>query len=405
MKDQIGNFMLQLVDFSLDTTAGGITLTGGGTTYSATSDAGNQGYGSTIVNAGTSPTPVRVLATIHGTSPPITSTSIQLVISTGIPTQNNISLAASILNMEGWTVDGVVSVVTARLVDRFQNPVPDGTAVSFWASGGHIDSSCTTTNGACSVNFFSQEKRPRKDGIDPNTGLPPVAPFPYKNGRVVVQAFAQGEESFIDLNGDGTFNHLTETFIDMPDPWLDYNEDGIYNQSEPFHDTYSAAGYSLADGCFNGVLRDYVSPDSCYSSPDFIDVRRSLTIVLSSKEASITINNDNPINLAHCVDGTPFVNAPLSFPVLITDINENIMPIDTTIAFNATNGTIIGPTSFTVGNGSPKDPAPYNVTMQSDATQDAGLTCTNSKTTGLFEVTVTAMPSKTETFATGRVND
>ena len=137
VKDQIGNFMSQLVDFSLDTTAGGITLTGGGTTYSATSDAGNQGYVSTIVYAGTSPTPVRVLATIHGTSPPITSTSIQLVISTGIPTQNNISLAASILNMEAWTVDGVVSVVTARLVDRFQNPVPDGTAVSFWASGGH----------------------------------------------------------------------------------------------------------------------------------------------------------------------------------------------------------------------------------------------------------------------------
>ncbi|MGD0020948.1 MAG: hypothetical protein ABSC54_01455 [Smithellaceae bacterium] len=377
--DTGGNPIGKLVDFSLSTTTGGITITGGGTTYSATSDP-STGLVQTIVTAGTAPTPVRVLATIHGTT--LTSTSSQLVISTGIPTQNNFSLAATVLNMEGWNYDGTLSVVTARLSDRFQNPVPDGTAVTFIASGGQIEPSCTTTDGACSVNFYSANKRPRI--TDP-------PPTPAKSGRVVILAYAIGEESFTDLNGNGIYNHLTETFIDMPDPWLDVNEDGVYNNNEPFIDTYTAGSYSAADGCFNGVLRDYGVSDSCYSSPQLINVRRSLTIVLSSSDASITINNGNPITLV-CGSGTPVV-----VPVLITDINENIMPVGTAISFATTAGTIISPTSFTVGNGSPMNPGSYNVVMQSSA-------CPT--TTGTFKVTVTTQdPVAKINFGYATVND
>jgi len=356
--DTGGNPIGKLVDFSLSTTTGGITIN----PSSAQSD-GNTGLVQTTVTAGTVPTPVRVLATIDGTT--LTSTSSQLVISTGIPTQNNFSLSATVLNMEGWNYDGTTSQVTARLADRFQNPVPDGTAVYFTASGGSIDASCTTTDGACSVTFRSQEKRPMI--TDP-------PPTPAKSGRVVVLAYAIGEESFTDLNGNGIFNHLTESFIDMPDPWLDVNEDGIYDNSEPFIDTYNTGSYSIADGCFNGVLRDYAISDSCYSSPTYINVRRSLTLVLSSSNALITVNNGNPITLV-CGSGTL-----VTIPVLVTDINGNIMPIGTAISFATTAGTIISPASFTVGNGSPMNPGHYNVVMQSSACP---------ATTGTFSVTVT----------------
>jgi hypothetical protein len=244
--------------------------------------------------------------------------------------------------------------------------VPDGTAVYFTASGGSIDASCTTTDGTCSVTFRSQEKRPRSSD-------PP--PTPAKSGRVVILAYAIGEESFTDLNGDGIFNYKTETFIDMPDPWLDVNEDGIYNNNEPFTDTYHTGSYSVADGCFNGVLRDYPSGNLCYSSPTYIYVRRSLTIVLSSSNALITVNNGTSIALT-CGSGTL-----VTIPVLVTDVNTNIMPVGTTISFATTAGTILSPASFTVGNGSPMDPGHYNVVMQANATGN----CTN----GLLKVLVT----------------
>ena len=85
-------------------------------------------------------TPVRVTATIRGTSPAVTSTSDQLVISTGIPDQNSFSLSTSIFNVEGANFDGcpsnIGSTVSVCLGDHFNNPVPDGTAVSFTAEGG-----------------------------------------------------------------------------------------------------------------------------------------------------------------------------------------------------------------------------------------------------------------------------
>jgi len=362
------------VDFSLSTTAGGITIN----PPSAPSDA-LTGLVSTMVTAGTIPTPVRVSATIHLT--PLTSTSNQLVISTGIPTQNNTSLAATVLNMEGWNVDGVLSVVTARLSDRFQNPVPNGTAVSFTASGGQIDPSCTTTAGACSVNFHSAEHRPRLS--DPN-------PKPYKTGRVVILAYALGEESFNDSNANGIYD-LSETFTDMPDPWLDVNEDGTYDQNEPFTDTYLNGFYAPADGIFNGVLRD-----PFIVGHTFIHVRRSLTIVLSTSQALITVN-PHPIPLDQCVNGILFANTPVPVDMLVTDLHGNIMPMGTTISIATTNGTIISPVSMVVGNDSPMDPDPYTILMQSDATQDVGLICTNSKTTGLFQVTVRS-PGGTVTY-------
>jgi hypothetical protein len=361
--DAVGNPLSKLVDFTLSTTTGNITIN-----PTSTQSDGSTGLVQTIVTAGTVSTPVRVLATIHGTT--LTSTSSQLVISTGLPTQKGFDLSATVLSMEGWNYSLTTSTVNAALVDRFQNPVPDGTAVYFTASGGSIDPSCVTTGGACSVTFRGEEPRPRL--TDPN-------PKPAKNGRVVILAYAIGEESFTDLTGSGTFNHLTDPFTDMPDPWVDVNEDGIFDQSEPFKDTYNRGSYSVADGCFNGVLRDYISSDSCYSSPKSIYVRRSLTIVLSSSDTLITVNNGNPITFV-CGSGTP-----VTVPVLVTDVNTNIMPINTTISFATSAGTIISPTSFTVGNGSPMNPGHYNVMLQPDASS----TCTGSDTTGIFSVTVT----------------
>jgi len=145
--------------------------------------------------------------------------SSQLTVTTGIPTDNSFSLALECFNIEGWQYDGEITGVTARLGDRFQNPVPNGTAITFTAEGGNIESQCTTqTNasegGVCSVSFRSSNPRPA-------------------DGRVTILAKAIGEESFVDANGNGAFDD-GETFSDIPEPFRDDNEDGAYQAGEDF---------------------------------------------------------------------------------------------------------------------------------------------------------------------------
>ena len=171
----------QDVSFSLDTSLGGITIS----PSTAKTDA--SGLAQTVVQAGTIPHSVIVTATVVGSSPTLSTQSAQLAITTGPPTQRNFSLSIETLNPETWSIDGVTDAVTARLADRFNNPVPDGTAVTFTAEGGSIGGSCTTVDGACSVNWVSQNKRPA-------------------DGRVSILAHASGVESFIDTNGNGTFD-------------------------------------------------------------------------------------------------------------------------------------------------------------------------------------------------------
>ena len=61
-----------------------------------------------------------------------TTTSKTLVVSTGLPDQNSVSLSASVLNIEGaYDTDGKTSEITVRLADKFNNPAPDGSAAIF----------------------------------------------------------------------------------------------------------------------------------------------------------------------------------------------------------------------------------------------------------------------------------
>jgi hypothetical protein len=214
-------------------------------------------------------------------------------------------------------------------------------------------------------------------------------------------AYALGEESFTDLNANGIYDP-GESFTDFPEPFLDANENGVKDADEDFIDTNANGLYSPGDGIFNGILRA-----SSITGPTTIHVRGSLTIVLSGSAAFITVNNGNAINLDHCTDGVAFNNTPVAFNISVVDVNGNVMPAGTTISFTSTNGTIISiPPSFTVLNTSTVVPPTYTVRMVSDATQGAApaLTCSNSKTSGDFNVTVTT-PKGTATYQSVSVND
>lgn len=395
----------KLVTFGLSTIAGGIILTpntgvapyGTGT---ATSDA--NGLVMTTVNAGTMSTPVRVTASTCTdvslnctTGVTLTTQSSQLTITTGIPDQYGFSLSASAHNIEGWTVDGTTSVLTARLADHFKNPVPDGTAVVFTSEASSVVSNCTTTNGACNVTFTSQGTRPY-------------------NGRVTVLAYAVGEETFTDLSANGWADLSPQNEMidpnggatDLPEAWVDYDEDGIFDPAtEPFIDFNSDGIYNLADGKFSGALCDDVnsnrsSAGTC-STTHTLHVRTSQQIVLSSSQPRVTINGGVPLALTTCASG----GAPEAITVTVVDLNGNAMPVGTTIAISTDYGSITSAASFiqvdTIGcrTGFPGCPALVRSATFGDIPVIIKPACTASS--GLFTVKVTSPKGLITTVFTG----
>jgi len=228
----------QKVDFSLETSVGGLTLT------PTTITTGTDGSAQTIVHAGTEHGSARVKATTTKGSVTIFTVSPGIVISTGIAAQDRFSLSLSSHDVQGWNVDGNTVTVTARLADRFGNPVADGTTVSFFANGGHIDPSCITTGatGTCSVTWTSAHPRPTATALS-------------VQGHAEILAYTTGEEHFDDVSGDGVFD-TSDTFTkdssgnsvgvfswledptidDIGEVYLDSNENGKWDSGEFYFD-------------------------------------------------------------------------------------------------------------------------------------------------------------------------
>ncbi|MBC7622626.1 MAG: hypothetical protein H7232_04485 [Aeromicrobium sp.] len=377
------------VNFTLSTSVGGLTIS----PLSAVSDPAT-GVVSTTVQAGSVSTPVRVIATTVVGSQTLTTQSDQLTVSTGVPSQGGFSLSVSTFNIDGYDFDGTTTTVIARLADRFSNPVPDGVVVNFTSAGGAIGPSCTTVNGACSVTMTSQN-------------------FRTANGRIAILAYAIGEESFTDYNGNGWFdiaprNELIDPSgksFDLPEAWLDVNEDGVWQSGEPFIDFNSNGRYDLGDGKFNGVSCDDVTPGrrapgSC--GPKSINVFGQIAVVFSGSTTTPTASPTR-VDIAQCVDNStlPFVKpAPTSVAFTIVDARNQALPAGTTVSFATTNGTIVtSPASFTVLNTNTKTPVTtegvglFTVLVESDASQttdptSGARTCSNTRSSGQLTVTV-----------------
>ena len=330
------------VNFTLTTTVGGVSLLNA----SATSDA--SGNVQTTVQSGTVATPVRVIATVPvAGGSPISTQSSQLTISTGIPQQNGFSLAVKCPNVEAWSVLGVQVPLTVYLVDRFNNPVPDGTSVSFYTEGGTVAPHCNTSSASgaasCTVNWTSTTNRAPADPTLPvcNHGSP-VAGSCDRAGRSSLMAIAIGEESFVDANGNGAFD-AGETWTDRAERFLDANENGVYDVGEFFYDFNNNHVRDPADGLFNGVLCN--DPAHCDPTKESTAIDAHNIIIMSGS---------SPANLAP-PNGTTLPSLSIAsggalYVFSVADLNFNPMPFGTTVsaAISGTGLNLGAPTSYTV---------------------------------------------------------
>lgn len=331
----------QLVHFSLTTAAGGLSLL----EAQATSDSA--GHVLTHVHSGTVAVVFRVGATLDGTS--ISTQSQGISVSTGTADQNSFSVSATVLNPEAFSVDGVPVTLTARAGDWFHNPVADGTVIQFTTGGGSVQPSCTTTNGACSVIWTSQAPRPA-------------------NGRAVVLAYTSGDESFVDLDGNGLYSG-SDTFADLPEAWRDDNENGHYDAGEFFIDANGNSHHDEGNTLYDGSLCD-INTHRCGQSRA-VDVRGSLVIAMSTSHAAIVINPSS-------IHISPSRSA--SVRIEVSDDHGNLPPMGTTITATSSKGTLGSTATWTVGNSNAHGPF-VAVTTLSGSAGDTG--------SGTFNVAVT----------------
>lgn len=293
----------------------------------------------------------------------ITSVSDLVSISSGLPDGNSFTASAQTVNVEGLDYVGDISEISLFLADHFNNPVPDGTAVYLTTEGGAVGTldgevfnpqlECRTIDGACTAQWRNQNPKPfteakwgnKINAFNPKTearncdlyfgsAAPCMAGInaatPDKKvplgGRITVLATAKGQESFIDINGNGRFD-TNEYFsgYDLPEAFVDHTENGNYDglaaifdpvdatvikpaqfcqegttddpcspentnggHFEEFFDTDSNEMYTLADGKYNGLVcsqeASTPTPGATFESlctKDLVDVRESFQIILS----------------------------------------------------------------------------------------------------------------------------
>jgi len=164
--------------------------------------------------------------------------------------------------------------ITVSIGDRFDAVLTDVHTIFFRSEYGLIDPSCTTSDGtgSCTVKWTAI-KRPETGG-------------PGDDGFVDITAYTLGEESFTDINDNGTYDD-GETFTDLPEPFIDVDNDGtgIFNAGDYIIDvvntrdtTGSNGAHDTGDLLFNGL--------GCTHSTN-CSSRRSITIF---DQVTLTIN-------------------------------------------------------------------------------------------------------------------
>jgi hypothetical protein len=365
VKDIAGNPLPnQSVVLEATTYAGGLTIDGSNASVTKQSDA--NGSVTALINSGTVPTPVRVKASLTtASSAVVTTVSSGLSIAVGLPSELNFSLAQGTKNIEGFNINGTRNTYSIIASDRMGNPVPDGTAVNFIAEGGQIQATGSTignpTAAGVTVNFQSSDPRP----VD---------------GRITILAYALGEESFIDTNGNNVYD-AGEAFQDLGNLFLSRGfvnaYDSVSDQFFPNSTATSAcAAVTAAKDPLNLLGLNLSIPtiaNTCDGAWGKAYVRKAIETVLSTSSArplwaslpsttstfdrdcaAVTLTDDARAQTRFLVFGAGgLYSAPASGTVgiIVSDANTvrlNPMAAGTTVSAVATAGLTV-----TMAGGSP----------------------------------------------------
>ncbi len=147
----------------------------------------------------------------------------------------------------GFSEESVEIVV--KVGDLNNQLLTDKHTVFFKTEWGLIEPSCTTEAGKCSVTW--------------QTSKPENIPSDLFN---TITAWTIGEESFEDTNGNGKFDDADMIFNDLEEPFVDADENNVFNSGDSLVDVVNANDLTGANGAHDigdGFLN---SPNCTHSS-------------------------------------------------------------------------------------------------------------------------------------------
>ena len=166
------------------------------------------GEASVSYNSGTISGSVRIIATCEG----VEAISTEIQIFSGPPyiedindgcNSSHLAVGADPINFYGWYTVNYTTTLTAVVGDRYNNPVPVGTAVYFTTSGGVVNtaSGYTDSTGVAQVTMLSGAPYPTigrwlTSLEDPNLGGPILCHnTPIEHGIAMILATSEGVDS------------------------------------------------------------------------------------------------------------------------------------------------------------------------------------------------------------------
>lgn len=258
----------------------------------------------------------------------------------------------------------------------------------------------------------------------------PTYPGQVFGGRSTILAYAIGEESFVDANGNGQYDE-GEEFVDMPEAYIDHNEDGVFGnmntvgacisptqvraasagvsssvivsgasvsaatvcanwqsggEEEEFVDFDDDGTYDYANGVYNGTLcPDGAAATVC--SRDLITVSDSLTLNVGGSSPFIGIYSTSNVLLSGSDVGVDITDNDNSNTrrIYISDLFNGRLPGGTTVSVSFDNCEVQGVSSYEFVDTNAFGNHAFDVFLGEDTSTD--------KTSGLVTVTV-AVPER-----------
>lgn len=301
-----------------------------GVTVSPLSASTDQnGKVSVNLRPGNSPVVVRAIAIIESTD--IRAESPPLAISSGVPFAGNSSIRMERENIEFLQVKTSKNRVYLTLRDEMNYPVDEDTPVEFYSELGRISSSAVSNNGTIRTLWVGSGSESTEDPI------------------VTIIAVTKGSEGFNDLNNNQIFDK-GDSFIDSPEPYIDYNRDGTIQENEFYLDLNQNGQFDLGDGRYNGIR----CLESQFCSPvTHAMLTLNTEFMISTSRPDVSFSAEKLL--------IPIGGQPEDLLISISDLNGNYMPQDTTITLSANRGNIIGK-RFAVIPGK-KQAGPYDMAI------------------------------------------
>lgn len=258
---------------------------------------------------GALPGPVEIKATLVANAN-IFVLSKSVSVATGRAYQSGLSISVSKNSLSG-DIDGDTASITARMVDRVGNPVPDGTVISFVAEGGSVTPSCATNAGACSVTLSTQNPRPVDD-------------------RISVLAYVEGDKAYTDVNGDNLYTVGVDTLVNnIGDFYRDDNENNQYEAN-------------LGEFIYRRGATGTTCAISTISQPNILDTCNTELDAVLRKQTLFAFASDTPtfVGLSGINRGmTAITSSSFTFQVFGNGLNTVPMPSGTTVAVSVKDNT------------------------------------------------------------------